>query len=355
MREIDAIYQVFKDYYGEDRTDLKLNNGTYEIYIHWPSVTITNEFDESTDINNLYAKLELNRYGILCGNPTFLKSEYSLLHWKVGYIHSHIQPLYGERSNSNNATWRHSCLGSGPINRTISRLRTEHMPEENNEEYLNIWLMLCFELDKYIHTESVEGVPYFRISSIARHNSNTEIKLYPRYISFKKSPPNTLSHIDTLIKKFIKHIIKSNILKFNYINGNYSIGMSNTDLILTLSEVFIEWYNRDENECLRLKNSEDLFEGRIMQKVLYLEGNLYSTISANTDYTNTANVDFNYTLFTFKNNPVKLVISDYSSNTQINKINILHSEIIIKIIYFILRFINCNYGKDGDYKRIRLL
>jgi type IV pilus assembly protein PilC len=59
MREIDAIYQVFKDYYGEDRTDLKLNNDTYEIYIHWPSVTITNEFDESTDINNLYAKEQL--------------------------------------------------------------------------------------------------------------------------------------------------------------------------------------------------------------------------------------------------------------------------------------------------------
>ena len=71
MAIVDEIYQQFIDYFGEDRVDLQRYSPNtikvdsyhssncsatdYIIVVHWPVVTVANEFDNTIDIWDLYS------------------------------------------------------------------------------------------------------------------------------------------------------------------------------------------------------------------------------------------------------------------------------------------------------------
>ena len=49
-----------------------------------------------------------------------------------------------------------------------------------------------------------------------------------------------------MAREFITHLIHSKKLKYNYNSKSYSIGMSFTEFIITISNEFIKWYGTDK-------------------------------------------------------------------------------------------------------------
>ena len=209
----------------------------YQIVVHFPEVTITNENNKSITIQDLYAKVCINSLGKFIVGPLFNRATYPYIQMVRGYMHSHINGIVtGERFTS-------SCLGSGPITRTINSLRMEYED--------GLWELYCIELEKYVHVESLQGGPYHRLENVTGSNTapvNSEIKMYT---SFSLNDDDDLR--DFLIN-FTSILIDSRELKWitKYTLG-YSLGMSLSEFILVASKIFINYYNTE-----LLKNHIDL-------------------------------------------------------------------------------------------------
>ena len=100
---INDIYQQFIDYFGEDKVDLQkytsrafkfepyygneVHTGDNVILVHWPTVTVTNEYDESIEIWDLYAITVISPSGVLIRGPLFNRSTYDNIQWQSDYAH----------------------------------------------------------------------------------------------------------------------------------------------------------------------------------------------------------------------------------------------------------------------------
>lgn len=347
---ITDIYQVFKDYFGEDKVDLQegdlreCSHADYSIIVHWDSVVITNEMNRSTEIYHLYATIGIDNAGTIHGYPAFLRSEYTEVQWKAGYTHSHI-PTFSNISRA--LTWRASCLGTGPINRTIDRL--SRVATANTD----VWLLFCVELDKYVTVESLTGGPYMRMENIegyARTSNNSIPIVITPYQSFKCININHQAFVlladHYFLAQFVPYLINHYTLPLQYYEGKYHIGATDSQVILDISNVFIEWYNLPQNSELRVCVPQaDLIITSILQKVVSKNNQLY-TVGRGDSKPNLADV-VGTPIFTFKGQQVTLTARGNTSGSQeSNSFTILHPGIIGFIIYNILRFIDCAYGQD---------
>ena len=102
---VKSIHQQFIDYFGEDKVDLQqydstrfkcdsweasnqhLNSTDSVILVHWPTVKVTNEFDESVEIWDLYAASIISSEGRLKIGPIFNRSTYDNVQWISDYAH----------------------------------------------------------------------------------------------------------------------------------------------------------------------------------------------------------------------------------------------------------------------------
>ena len=121
--------------------------------------------------------------------------------------------------------FQYPCTGSGPINGTISTLN------RNYDE--DMWNMFCLELSKYVTVESIAGHPYHYLEKLGTNNMENGVD---RFITSDK------------FNELVRHFINSKKLKFNYVNGSYSIGMSFIEFIVLISNEFIKWYNDQFNK-----------------------------------------------------------------------------------------------------------
>jgi hypothetical protein len=104
--------------------------------------------------------------------------------------------------------------------------------------------MFCLELSKYVTVESVAGGPYHRLERLGTNNMEAGIDRFITYLS--------PSHHESVLapsnlREFVKYFINSKKLKFNYVNGSFSIGMSFTEFIVLISNELIKWYNDQFN------------------------------------------------------------------------------------------------------------
>lgn len=139
------VCNLFKEYFGEDKVDIQND----KIIVWWPEVIVSNEYNKSCVIKDLYALVRICNDGTLSGSFRLNRSSYSYDQWKTKYCHSHVQRIY--RSEDNLTYWREPCLGSGPIRQTISSLQLDFDED--------VWRLFIFELDQYVRHESIEGVP----------------------------------------------------------------------------------------------------------------------------------------------------------------------------------------------------
>lgn len=340
---VQTIYQTFIDYFGEVNVDLQSYENNiihldhtfsedYVILVHWREVTITNEYDESIDIWDLYSAVPVSPTGKLKHKPYFTRSTYDEIQWNSKYCHSHLPSLDQRHCE----TFRGSCLGSGPIDGTIQKLKC-------NDADLDIWRLFCWELDKYVHVESLHGGPYRRLKDVGK-------ELYTRYESFNikfsfPEPSNRLCKACT--KTIIDIIIKKNILRYNFFEGRYLLGTSYVDTVLAISNAFIEWYNSTEGEELRTSsfgNKEQLIDNHFIETAYVANG----AIVTQNDRTQNYSMPEGQELFTFKNKTVTLQMKKTVGDYNAGAVTIINIDILDYIIYIILRYLNLYYGKPGS-------
>lgn len=339
--EVEKILGILTDYYGEERVDLQNNNC---ILIYWPEVTVTNENDRSVIIKELYAKIAVSNSGLLDGTFTLNRTEYTCTEWYNDYMHSHVSGI-----DKNNLRFQSSCLGTGPIRDTCSHLNTVF-----NED---MWMMFALELDKYVHNESVSGVPYRYLEKMDRlpETGYREVA-----VSLDGLSPNSYNYVEDydsykpFIDSFTSYLMSHNPFTFSFTKV-YEIRDSRYNVIVRLSNMFIEWFNTklfvgsdskkefltwmyDKGLLLRCK----AFGGRITELVKgYQDFSGYRLFNG-------------MDMFMFKGDMKHLMITDipdsdlYERNLDSDPSvsTLLNPNLVLFIINKILNIVNYEYGKS---------
>lgn len=299
------------------------------ILVHFPHVRVTNEHDRFVDINHLWAKVKVMYDGTLNGGFRLNRSEYTMLHFSSGYMHSHV----GDIPISDFTRFQSPCTGSGPINGTISALNRDY-----NED---MWNMFCLELSKYVTVESIVGRPYNYLEKLGTGNMEIGIDRFITYLS-PGYYGDTLS--SNKLKEFVRDFINSKKLKFNYVNGSYSIGMSLIEFIVLISNEFIKWYNDQFNKKELTTEFAELKRKGILKECIIDNGKIY--------YDRGRNNANNYAQYIgkkvcmFKGREVTVDITDINEVRNDNNSIILNTRTALYILATILKVLNYRYGRS---------
>jgi hypothetical protein len=296
---------------------------TFNITVHFPKVRVTNENGKYEDIYDLYALVRIHYQGTISGYFKLNKATYTVAQFKNKYVHSHVPSL-----NYDSLTFQTPCLGSGPIKDTITSLSVSFDED--------LWSLFCVELSKYVCVESLYGGPYKRLESIGSNDG------YARNMNIILHRTGYSSEIHALLTDFVKHLLKSNVLKYSYTKGAYSLGMPIVDYVLIVSNAFIEWYNRLENRPYSLST---LIQQAILYRAVTDGNNIYRFQE------NIASVDIDsyigQPVCMFKGKSVTLNIIG-RENEECNICYLLTENVTNYIITNILKIINYRYGREQE-------
>lgn len=302
------------------------------ILVYFKSVRVTNEYDKFVDIDDLFVKVKLDSNGTLIGGFTMNRSTYSYIQMYKGYMHSHISsiPTYDF------SYFQEPCLGSGPIRHTIGSLNVGFDED--------LWQLFCYELSKYVTVESIEGTPYNRLENLGADNingnGNSSYTVYPNF----PTDTNTYSDDIIYIKEFIKHFIRLKVLKFNFINNQFSIAIPMTEFIILISNEFIKWYNNKYNNNIYTVNFDSLKRKKIINSVIIKNNRIYNLDN---------NINMDYSRYigkkvcTFKGKEILLQIIR-TVDENMNQSTILNPSIALFILTNILKVLNYRYDKGNS-------
>lgn len=305
---IGKVLDIFNSYYGEDRVDLRLVDNSYNIIVWFPLVTVTNEYGESTTVQDIFVKTGLYDSGKLRRSPLMARSTFTYNQARSGYRHSHCS-LGLPYSPDEYGTL---CFGSGPINSTLSSLYSEF------DEAL--WTLFCGELDLYVQTESVSGVPYIRLSSIG--SSRQAIMRFNLEISHRMyfPPPKKL---------FLEYLLKNYEIPVAYKDGVYQIAMTFPEFVLFVSSAAKAY------STLSTANVDVFsFSQVILKNGKFFMVNGYSRLDTPEGV-----------YVTFKNQRFPLVITHIEDEEDVTPIEIVDNSTLQIVYSFIYRLLNLVYGK----------
>lgn len=326
--QVEKVVNVLTNTTVKERIGNAKFNGIF-ILVHFPHVRVTNEHDRFVDINHLWAKVKVSYNGTLNGGFTLNRSEYTLLHIRSHYMHSHISSI----PTGDFTQFQNPCTGRGPINGTISALNRDYDED--------MWNMFCLELSKYVTVESVAGVPYNYLEKLGTNDMEVGVDRFITYLS-----PNYYG--DTLstdkLRDFVRDFINTKKLKFNYVNGSYSIGMSLPEYIILISNEFISWYNDLFNKGEVTNTFDNLKTRELLRECIIDNGKIYYDRGRN-------NVN-NYTQYigkkvcVFKGREITVDITDIAEVRNENKSIILNTQTALYILNIILKVLNYRYGRN---------
>lgn len=333
MSNIDIIHSIFKEHFGEDNVDLQqstTNNNFVDIIVRFPDITIENEYNQSTDIKDLFAKITINKNtGHLDSTFKFKRSTYTRAQFNSGYKHSHLPRL----DSYNLFAWDNPCLGSGPIRDTCLSLSTCFSEE--------LWQLFCVELDLYVRTESRTGGPYISMENIFT-NIDTNIVLSEEGINMYdyRVPPDGIK--DIIDNHFIPYLADN--LPFELCNHDNTLtfNISIKDLYIKLSNLFIKFHN--EHISLFLPTSDLLLMGTIIQG--QFEGNKLITYGGSNNSSSSLDSLIGQTVLMFKGEEIPLKVERH--NTQIESNYSTFISISLFIYIYIKIFLIANYGDTED-------
>lgn len=326
--QVEKVVNVLTNTTVKERIGNAKFNGIF-ILVHFPHVRVTNEHDRFVDINHLWAKVKVSYNGTLNGGFTLNRSEYTLLHIRSHYMHSHISSIPTEDFTQ----FQNPCTGSGPINGTISALNRDYDED--------MWNMFCLELSKYVTVESVAGVPYNYLEKLGTNDMEVDVSRFITYLS-PSYYGDTLS--TDKLRDFVRHFINTKKLKFNYVNGSYSIGMSLPEYIILISNEFISWYNDLFNKGEVTNTFDNLKTGELLRECIIDNGKIYYDRGRN-------NVN-NYAQYigkkvcVFKGREITVDITDIAEVRNENKSIILNTQTALYILNIILKVLNYRYGRN---------
>jgi hypothetical protein len=326
--QVEKVVNVLTNTTVKERIGNAKFNGIF-ILVHFPHVRVTNEHDRFVDINHLWAKVKVMYDGTLNGEFTLNRSEYTLLHIRSNYMHSHIYSI----PTNDFTKFQNPCIGSGPIDGTISALNRDYDED--------MWNMFCLELSKYVTVESVAGVPYNYLEKLGTYGMEVGVDRFITYLS-----PNYHESViaPSKFKEFVRYFINSKKLKFNYVNGSYSIGMSLIEFIVLISNEFIKWYNDQFNKEELTTEFANLKRHNILRECIINNGKIYYDVGRN-------NVD-SYAQYigkkvcVFKGKEITVDITDIAEVRNENKSIILDTQTALYILTTILKVLNYRYGRN---------
>lgn len=326
--QVEKVVNVLTDNRVKERIGNAKFNGIF-ILVHFPHVRVTNEYDKFVDINHLWAKVKVMYNGTLNGGFTLNRSEYTLLHIRSHYMHSHVNNI----PTNDFTQFQSPCTGSGPINGTISVLNRDYDED--------MWNMFCLELSKYVTVESVAGVPYNYLERLGTNDMEIGVDRFITYLS-----PNYHGNVIApgKFKEFVRYFINSKKLKFNYVNGSYSIGMSLIEFIVLISNEFIKWYNDQFNKEELTAKFADLKRSNILNECIIDNGKIYYDIGSNN--VNSYAQYIGKKVCVFKGKEITVDITDIAEVRNENKSIILNTQTALYILTTILKVLNYRYGRD---------
>lgn len=324
---ISIVHNIFNEFFGEENVDLQGQT----MLIHFPKVKVTNELDRSVDITHLWVKVKLSLDGTIDGYFQMMRSELTFEQFESGYSHSHINSVCMD----NYYRWSNPCLGSGPIRNTIASLSTQFSEE--------MWNLFCLELSKYVTVESLTGVPYMYLERIGISNNSLTREIHFPFNHIDRC----LSDFEPYIAAFIPVILSKRPFGFNFSNGSYGIAMSDRDLFITLSNLFIEWYN--SLPVSQQTSKEELFARGIIFKGKCIGNKLYYILGNNANSVANYNRLIGRELFRFKNRIITFNITNIVRTVEDDpNMSIFLSDNIVRVIIDrILRTINNKYGQPS--------
>lgn len=316
----------------------KLGNMVFNdlfILIYFPTVRITNEFDKYVDIKELWLKVPFNWQGKGKGYFGVNRSNYPLNQFKHEYMHSHVSSI--PRSNFEN--FQTPCTGRGPINSTLSTLAIGYDEA--------IWQLLCLELDRYVRVESIDGVPHHRLENIpASEMGDAKDK-------FSMQSLRGVVHYSSIFgreqfKLFIKYLLETKKIRFNYSNGSYGIGMSFIDTVVLISNEFISWYNTEYNKHTFDLSYHDLVNIGVIKECIITNGKIYIPRAVRRGSRDDYQRYVGKKICTFKGREITLTIDGVLSSEEesLNRTRILNLQYIEAIVCGILRILNYGYGRE---------
>lgn len=298
------------------------------ILVHFPKVKITNEYDRYTIAKHIYIMVPVMKDGTEGGLFTMNRSEYTIDEMVSNYMHSHAAGI----PVNDFSAFVHCCLGRGPIEGTQTALNRTFDEDR--------WKMFCLELQKYVETESIVGVPYHRLESIGNRNGKVNGLgwVMPSYV------------IPSDMKEFFTYYIDHNDLTFSYSNGIYSIGMSFLEYLIRISNSYIEWLNR------KLSSTDpsnpayyNLYKRRIHNDELYEASDGNNSSSDSSEY------DGQY-VCTFKGKEIKVKVTGTMSENDSPVVLLIDHNVASCFLYRLLNVINYRYGRekrDGSSDKVR--
>lgn len=316
-----------------------------QIIVHFPEVRVSNEHDKYVDIKELYARVKLSGNGTIIGTFGLLRADYPLSHLYADYAHSHISGV-----TLNEDGFKSPCLGNGPIISTISSL--------TRECDLNFWMLFCRELDTYVTVESLAGGPYRRMENIT---GTRKLRLATDDFSTMFHNRNLGSYIsrdipESTIKAFIKHLLKTKAIKFGFSNGSYILAMGYKDMLISMSNCFIDFVNNYmERDALNIVTFtiEGLERRNFLMPYVIKNGKIYTSTRAN--YSSASYMSYNGNkVLSFKGKDVKLnVYDDTVGEVDENTVRLLNSSFCEFLVFKMINYLNIVYGSNNQTTEIR--
>lgn len=164
MDKLNEVVEVFEEMFGEERVELQRwkdgdqvdeEDSISYIMVFFPEVTITNENDESHLIRELWVRVPIGDSGSMQGEFTITRTCLTDSEYHLRYFHSHANS-----DKEHCLKFYNVCLGLTPLKDLCTTLNDSSDP--------TLWRMFCFELNRFVRTESLMGVPYVKLSSISK-------------------------------------------------------------------------------------------------------------------------------------------------------------------------------------------
>jgi hypothetical protein len=299
------------------------------ILVWFPDVTVTNEYNESIDIKDLYAKIPINLFGRSMGTIEMNRGTYTERQLNSGYVHSHV-PRKSPRVRSKFTFFRKICMGTGPIRTTVTNLVTEYDED--------LWRLLCLELDNFTKVESVLGGPYIKLGEVGVGSRVTVEDM----LSYNRPFDGTTSFSVKDFHEFIKWLIPRKVLKFSLTPTGVALAQSNYDLAIKISNEFLKYVNIKIHAKTAPYTIDDLVDSHVLRKLLIKDGKFYVITPISDDFSALEGTN----LFTFKGKTIKLHITEDVRDTE-NVVLLLGDAILQDVCRIILEIINYHYGREN--------
>lgn len=307
------------------------------IYVWWPRVTVTNEYGKSVNIQDLYAKVEIQGDGTIpyeCNGFRLNRATYTREQFMSNYMHSHINII----PKNNFTQFQIPCLGRGPIISTIGTLKNDY--DEAT------WMLFCQELSMYVTVESISGGPYHRMESIGNISQNS---MYTGYnFNFTDKADFLCQFTNDDLKKFIQYYLKHGHLSLGYKNNVFTWSMPYYEYIIDISNSFIDFYNKYYSTTAG--NLNNCFSKGMLKQVIVADGKFYNEGDYNSFDINNFSEYQDKPVFTFKGKEIRTTIINNKQSSEATLTTVISNNVAMFILQKILRTINFRYKNEHNNK-----